>query len=97
MDLIRLGRADQLASSHRNILKWMKTLEGALAEQQRMFIKQGSLENNKIGFYIVAMPTDELASICVIHIMRHLLGEFLNNTNKDAERHSQIREIEVDL
>ena len=43
------------------------------------------------------MPTDELASICVIHIMRHLLGEFLSNTNKDAERNAQIREIEVDL
>lgn len=45
----------------------------------------------------MSMPSDELASLCVIHMMRHLLGEFLNNTNKDAERFSQTREIEVDL
>ena len=43
------------------------------------------------------MPSDELASLCVIHMMRHLLGEFLSNTNKDAERFSQTRELEVDL
>ena len=36
----------------------------------------------------MSMPSDELASLCVIHMMRHLLGEFLNNTNKDAERFS---------
>jgi len=45
----------------------------------------------------MSMPSDELASLCVIHVMRHLLNEFLNNTNKDAERFSQTREIEVDL
>ena len=31
-DLIKLGKADQLASSHRNILKWTRTMEAALAE-----------------------------------------------------------------
>ena len=36
----------------------------------------------------MSIPSDELSSICVIHIVRHLLGEFLNNTNKDAERFS---------
>ena len=88
MDLIKLGRADQLAASHRNILRWTKTLESAIAEQQRIFTKQGSLDQKKLGFYVLAMPSDELASLCVIHMMRHLLGEFLNNTNKDAERFS---------
>ena len=88
IDLIKIGRADQLSASHRNILKWTKTLEAAISEQQRIFMKQGSLDTNKIGFYVVSMPSDELASICVIHMMRHLLGEFLNNTNKDAERYS---------
>ena len=50
-----------------------------------------------MGFYILAMPSDELASICVIHMMRHLLGTFLQNTNKDAERVSQTSEVEVDI
>ena len=63
-------------------------MDAALSEQQRIFMKQGSLDTKKIGFYILAMPSDELASMCVIHIMRHLLGEFLHNTNKDAERNS---------
>lgn len=97
LDLIKLGRADQLASSHRNILKWTKVLEAAISEQQRIFLKQGSMDQKKIGFYIMAMPSDELASLCVIHIMRHLLGEFLNNTNKDAERSSQVRQFDADL
>lgn len=72
-------------------------LETAIAEQQRIFMKQGSLDTNKVGFYVMAMPSDELASLCVIHMMRHLLGEFLNNTNKDAERFAQTRELEVDF
>jgi len=45
----------------------------------------------------MAIPSDELASLCVIHMMRHLLSEFLDNTNKDAERFSQTRELEVDF
>ena len=60
-------------------------------------MKQGSLDTNKVGFYIMSMPSDELASLCVIHMMRHLLGEFLNNTNKDADKFAQTRELEVDF
>ena len=32
-DLIRIGRADKLATSHRYIIRWMKDIEGAIAEQ----------------------------------------------------------------
>ena len=60
-------------------------------------LKQGSLDQTKLGFYILALPSDELASLCVIHMMRHLLSTFLHNTNKDAERFSQTAEFEVDL
>ena len=42
--LIKIGKADQLASSHRYILAWMKTLENSISEQQRIFVKQGSLD-----------------------------------------------------
>ena len=95
--MIKVGRAHQLSASHRNILKWTKVLENALAEQQRIYLKQGSLDQNKIGYYILAMKSDELASLCVVHIMRHLLGAFLENTNTDAERFMQTRDVDVDL
>ena len=42
--LLKIGRADQLAASHRYILAWMKTLENSISEQQRIFVKQGSLD-----------------------------------------------------
>jgi len=32
VDLMKLGRADQLSASHRNILRWTKTLESAISE-----------------------------------------------------------------
>ena len=94
--LLKIGRADQLSVSHRNILKWTKTLEASLAEQQRIYLKERSLDKNKIGYYIASIKCEELASLCVIHIMRHLLGEFLHNTNKDADRSSQVRDLEID-
>jgi hypothetical protein len=31
-ELIKIGRADQVATSHRYILKWMKTMERAINE-----------------------------------------------------------------
>ena len=42
-DLLKIGRADSLATSHRYILSWMRWLDGAISEQQRIFIKRGSL------------------------------------------------------
>lgn len=32
--LIKIGKADQLAVSHRYILKWMRNLDTAIQEQQ---------------------------------------------------------------
>ena len=39
LGLIKLGKADQLGSSHRNILDWTKSMEAALVEQQRSYLK----------------------------------------------------------
>lgn len=36
--LINIGHADELASSHRHILEWTKTLEKAIAEQQQIYV-----------------------------------------------------------
>lgn len=61
-------------------------MEYALAEQQRMFIKQSTLDTKKIGFYIMAVPADELASLCVIHIMRYLLNNFVKGDRDRGEK-----------
>lgn len=61
-------------------------MEYALSEQQRMFIKQGSLDTKKIGFYVMAVPADELANLCVIHIMRFLLNNFVKVDKVDGEK-----------
>jgi len=42
--LIKIGRADQLSVSHRYIISWMKLLEDAIAEQQKIFIQRGNLD-----------------------------------------------------
>jgi hypothetical protein len=53
--LIKLGRADQLATSHRYILLWMRSLEAAITEQQKIFLKRGNLDpqKSKIGYYLI--------------------------------------------
>jgi len=56
--LIKVGRADSLATSHRYILGWMKTLEAAIAEQQKISTKRGTLDSNSIGFYLMSLPSE---------------------------------------
>jgi hypothetical protein len=36
----------------------MKTLEGAISEQQKIFVKRGSLDPTKIGYYLMALPSE---------------------------------------
>jgi hypothetical protein len=53
--LIKIGKADQLSVSHRYIISWMKLLEDAIAEQQKIFIQRGNLDpsKSKIGYYLI--------------------------------------------
>jgi DNA-directed RNA polymerase len=41
--------------SHRYIISWMKLLEDAIAEQQKIFIQRGNLDpsKSKIGYYLI--------------------------------------------
>ena len=43
-DLIKIGRADQLAASHRYILRWMRAIETAVVEQQRIYVKRANID-----------------------------------------------------
>ena len=86
--MISIGRADQLAVSHRYIIGWTKTLEAAITEQQKIFVKRGSLDpsRSKLGYHLVQMPSDKMAAMCVIHLMKHLFAQFSSEIkNYDVE------------
>ena len=57
----------------------MKLLEDAIAEQQKIFIQRGNLDpqKSKIGYYLIQMTSDKIASICVMHLMKHLFRQFI--------------------
>lgn len=95
--LMRQGLADQVATSHRYILEWMRLLEQAIIEQQKIATKRGTLDHTKIGYYLMAMPGDQIATICVLHLVRHLFKEFVEDLHKDSERASNVREIDLTL
>jgi hypothetical protein len=59
----------------------MRLLEGSIAEQQKIFIKRANLdpEKSKIGFYLIQMPSEKVASLCVLHLMKHLFKQFIHD------------------
>ncbi len=63
----------------------MKTLETAIAEQQKIATKRGNMDSNKIGFYLMSLPSEQIATLCVLHLMRHLFKEFVSDIHKEAE------------
>ncbi len=85
---MKSGIADQVATSHRYILQWMRLLETAIVEQQKIATKRGSMDPTKIGYYIMSMPSDQIATLCVLHLVRHLFKEFVEDLHKDSERTS---------
>lgn len=35
---------------------------------------------------MMSLPSDQIASICVIYMMRYLMQEFVDNTSSEADR-----------
>lgn len=100
--LISIGRADTLATSHRYIIGWTRTLERAITEQQRIFVKRGNLDpsRSKLGYHLVQMPSDKIAALCVIHLMKHLFAKFSTDINSYdiqylLDKHDATKEGEV--
>jgi hypothetical protein len=91
---MKVGRANELAQSHSYIIQWVKALESAIVEQQKIFVQQGNIDQSKIGFYIISMPSEQISSICVIYLMRYLMEHFVNNTSLEADKMAQIREAQ---
>ena len=78
-DLMRIGRADQLATSHRYMINWIKTIEAAITEQQRIIVKRGNVDpkKDKLSFLLIQMRSDKMAALCIMHLMKRLFTEFL--------------------
>jgi hypothetical protein len=92
-DLIKIGRADQLATSHRYILSWIKSMEHSITEQQKIFIKRGNLDPQKsrLGYYLVQMPSDKISALCVMHLMKHLFSQFVKDVKHFDEDFSLMK------
>ena len=97
--LIKIGRADQLSVSHRYIISWMKLLEDAISEQQKIFMQRGNLDpqKSKIGYYLIQMPSDKIASLCVLHLMKHLFRQFIHDIRnyEDEENLTNPQEVKI--
>ena len=60
-------------------------MEAAITEQQKIFVKRsGNMDANKVGFYLISMPADKIATVCVMHLMKVLLAEF-TQSDKEAD------------
>ena len=92
-DLIKIGRADQLATSHRYILSWIKAMESSITEQQKIYVKRGNLDpqKNKLGYYLIQMPSDKIAAVCVIHMMKHLFSQFVKDVKTFDDEFSLLK------
>lgn len=55
-------------------------------------MQQGNIDQSKIGFYIISMPSEQISSMCVIYLMRYLMEHFVSNTSLEADKIAQIRE-----
>jgi len=84
------GRAHEMATSHRYILKWIEVLQSSISEQQKIALKRGELDNKKIGYYLMTLPADAIASLCVTHLVKQLLKELVDDMHHEADRQSQV-------
>jgi hypothetical protein len=56
----------------------MRTLETVITEQQKIFVKRGNIDpsKSKLGYYLIQMPSEKIAAVCVMHLMKHLFTQF---------------------
>jgi hypothetical protein len=96
--LIKIGRADQLAASHRIVLYWLKSIQNSIQEQQRIFLRKSNLETEKgkPSFFLLQMPSDKIASICVMHLMKTLFRQFINDLSDSQNGDPGIFDLNSD-
>lgn len=46
----------------------------------------------------MSLPSEQIATLCVLHLMRHLFREFVDDIHKEADKkYSQEKDMNVDL
>ena len=76
---------------------WIRTLEEVITEQQKMFLKNQSLNKNSISYYMLSLPSKEISSMCIIHMMRVLMSNSIRTNLEDAARASQLIDPKEDF
>ena len=82
--LIKMGKADSLAASHRVLIHWMGSLEAAISEQQRISLRKSKIGKHNPNLYMLQMPADKISTICVIHLMKTLFKSFIEDISHVA-------------
>lgn len=62
-----------------------------------MMAKKANLDKSQIGYYILSLPSKDIAQLCVIHLMRHLTNQHMTSTIEEAAKESQLMEHNVDF
>ena len=59
-------------------------------------MKRGNMDSqkSKIGHYLIQMPCDKIAAICVMHLMKHLLSQFSKDNSHFNEDFSLLKNDE---
>ena len=60
-------------------------------------LKQQTLDQNSIAYYILSMPSKEIASLCVLHLMRTLTQEHMRFSIEEAAKNSNLSEPDVEF
>jgi len=81
LQMTLIGKSDEMATSQRYILQWMRNLEKPIQEQQKIAFKRGTLAKDKIGYYLMALPSETIATLCVSHLVKKLFQEFVDDMN----------------
>lgn len=70
----------------------MKTLERAINEQQKIFLKRGNIEaqTSKVGNHLVQLPSDKISAICVLHLMKELFKTFNRENSLYKEEYNDV-------
>lgn len=71
----------------------MRTLETAISEQQKIFVKRGNIDpsRNNMGYYLIQMPSEKISAICVMHLMKQLFQQFVQDVRNFEEDFSLIK------
>jgi len=45
-------------------------------------------KKNKVGYNLIQLPSEKVAALCVMHMMKHLLSQFVKENRMYEEEYS---------